>query len=396
MTSALGGVAPFVNHLPVRIRFGAGEAEHLAALLAGEHIARLFVVIDAGLEQENPRIAAAMYGIEQGCSALARFEKPPGEPTSTVVDAAAGALSAVEADAIVAIGGGSALDTAKAARLCTQLGCSFASFLSAPTAIPEAVIPLIAVPTTAGTGSEVSGGAVVTDASAARKVGIADANLRPTYAIVDPLLTHSVPPTITAYTGVDALAQAIAAMVARTRTPIGDAVALDAVRLVGRSLVRAYEDPDNAHAREEMACGSLMAGIAMNISDCAAEHSLAQAIGGLVAAPHGLTVGLVLAETLERERQYVGGQLERVADALGVPDHGAHDGSRAVGEVRRLLADLDFPVLRSIGVDESHLDELTDRALGDAFIERAPWPWTAEEVRLAFESALSCRQSRKL
>ena len=229
-------------------------------------------------------------------------------------------------------------------------------------------MPLIALPTTAGTGSEVSGGAVITDSANDRKSGIASPLLRAQDALVDPLLTHSVPPATTAFTGVDALAQAIAGMIARVRTPIGDGIALEAIRLIGRSLPVAHRDPANGGARSEVACGSLMAGLTMNISDCTAEHSLGQALGGMFHVPHGLTIGLVLAQTLDRERRYVPGQLERVADALGVPDDGSGDGSRAVRGVRELLATLDFPVMSSIGVQEGHLAELTARALDDFFI----------------------------
>jgi alcohol dehydrogenase len=132
-----------------------------------------------------------------------------------------------------------------------------------------------------------------------------------------------------------------------------------------------------------------MAGLTMNISDCAAEHSLAQAIGGLCHAPHGLTVGVVLVETLERERRHVPERLERVADALGAPDDGSGDGSRASAAIRDLLAELDFPVLRSLGVEEADLDRLTELALADFFITQSPEPWTRAEVRAAFEAALA-------
>ena len=203
------------------------------------------------------------------------------------------------------------------------------------------------------------------------------------------MLTYSVPPDATAQTGIDALAQAIAGMIATVRTPIGDAIALEAIRLIGRSLVAAHRDGSDATARSEMACGSLMAGLTMNIADCTAEHSLGQAIGGMFHAPHGLTIGVVLVQTLERERRIVPDQLERVADALGVPADGTADGSRAVRGVRDLLQRLRFPVLRSIGVDESHVDVLTDLALGDPFLALSPEPWTRAEVRGAFVAALA-------
>jgi choline dehydrogenase len=387
-------VAPFSNHLPVRIRFGAGTAAELPRLLAEHDARRVFVAIDAGLEDGVPVIADALGALAAAGVEVRRFVKPPGEPTHAVVDDAAAALRAADADAVVAVGGGSVIDTAKVARLCAQQGCTFSAFLDSARAYPAPGVPLIAVPTTAGTGSEVSGGAVITDSVADRKSGIAHPHLRAQHALVDPLLTHSVPPALTAYTGVDALAQAIAAVVARVRTPIGDAVALESVRLAGASLARAVRDGADADARSDMACASLLAGLAMNISDCTAEHSLGQAIGGLFHVAHGLTIGVVLAETLERERAHVPQQLERVADALGVPDDGSRDGSRAVRGVRDLLAELEFPVLRTIGVDDRHLDALTELALADFFHTQAPQPWTAAEIRAAFAAALAQPERR--
>jgi choline dehydrogenase len=387
--SGPAGVAPFSNHLPVRIRFGEGVAAELGATVRGYGAARALVIVDAELEERSAGVAQSIAGLAAAGVAVERFVKPPGEPTIEVVDDAAAALRAAAVDAVVAIGGGSVIDTAKAARLCAQLGCRFADFLASERAFPEPAIHLAAVPTTAGTGSEVSGGAVITDPAQASKSGIASPLLRAQDALVDPLLTHSTSPATTAFTGVDALAQAIAGMVARVRTPIGDAIALEAIRLIARSLAPAYRNGDDAAARSEMACASLMAGLTMNISDCAMEHALGQAIGGLFHVPHGLTVGLVLAETLERERRHVPEQLERVADALGVPDDGSGDGSRAVSGVRSLLAELEFPVLRSVGVGEEHVDRLTALALDDFFQTRSPQPWTAAEIRGAFEAALA-------
>jgi choline dehydrogenase len=389
-------VSPFTNHLPVRIRFGEGVADELAHVLAAHGPRRVLVAIDEGLEEGVPAVAAALAGLPAAGIDVTRFTKPPGEPTIAVVDSACGALRRADADAVVAIGGGSVIDTAKVARLCAQQRRTFSEFLRSERAFPAPEMPLIALPTTAGTGSEVSGGAVITDPAETRKSGIAHPHLRAQDALVDPLLTHSVPPALTAYTGIDALAQAIAAMIARVRTPIGDAVALEAIRLAGRSLVPAFRDGTHAAARSQMACASLLAGLAMNISDCTAEHSLAQAIGGLFHAPHGLTVGVVLAETLDRERRHVPHQLERVADALGVSEDASGDGSRAVHGGRALLDELEFPVLRSLGVEEGHLDALTELALEDFFHTQSPEPWTAAELRGAFAAALAQPERRSM
>jgi alcohol dehydrogenase len=383
------GVPAFRNHLPVRVEFGERVSHRLPELLAEHGVTRALVVVDDGLTELNPAAGAAIRLVEAAGVEVSWYAKPPGEPTVAMIDEATAALRGSAAEAVVAIGGGSVIDTAKAARLCAQHGLTFREFLASERSYPEPSLPLLAVPTTAGTGSEVSGGAVVSDPQAGTKSGIAHPNLRAQHALIDPVLTYSCPRSTTAFAGVDALAQAIAATVARSRTPVGDAIALEAVRLIRRSLVTAYRDGTSEEARSDMACGSMLAGLAMNISDCTAEHSLGQAIGGLFSAPHGLTVGLVLVETLDRERAFVPEQLERVADAMGAPAGGPPDGTRAVRAVRDLLAELDFPVLSSLGVTAEHLDELTALALDDYFITESPSPWSAAEVRTAFATALT-------
>ena len=383
-------IPAFGNHLPVKVRFGEGIASTVPEILTELGAERVVLMVDEGIEQFNPA-AAVVLGELRGTPdlTLTRFDKPPAEPTVQMVDDATRALVESGATAVVALGGGSVIDTAKAARLCAQLGCTFGEFLAGPPTYPVPDVALVAIPTSAGTGSEVSGGSVVSDPEAGRKNGIANANLRAQVALVDPLLTHSMPSTMTANTGIDALAQAIAAVVAKVRTPIGDAIALEAVRMMTPALVAAYRDGTDAPARSAMSCGSMMAGLAMNISDCTAEHSLGQAIGGIRHVPHGLTIGLVLAETLERERSHVPELLERVADAMGEPDDGSGDGSRAVRAVRRILAELEFPVLGSLGFVDADLDRLADLALADYFITMSPAPWTKDEVVGAFRSALA-------
>ena len=386
----IGVIAPFSNHLPVKIRFGEGVGSSLPTALTELATDHVFLMVDEGIEVHNPAVAkllaelAAVSGLT-----ITRFDKPAGEPTIDMVDDAIAALAASGAGAVVALGGGSVIDTAKAARLCMQLGTTFRAFVAGAPTYPAPTIPLIAMPTSAGTGSEVSGGAVVSDPAAGRKAGIANANLRAQIALVDPLLTYSMPPSMTANTGIDALAQAIAGMVAKCRTPIGDAIALDAIRMMTPGIVAAYRDGNDAGARAAMSCGSMMAGLTMNISDCTAEHSLGQAIGGVKHVPHGLTIGLVVAETLERERHHVPEQLERVADAMGEPDDGSKDGSRAVRAVRRVLADLNFPVLSSLGITAADIDHLADLAMADFFITQAPVPWSKQEVVDAFNAALA-------
>jgi choline dehydrogenase len=374
----------FANHLPVKIRFGEGAFASLPDVLAAEGASSLFVVVDEFM-QEVASVAEVLNRLDES----GRYAKSAGEPTTEDVAQAAAALAASGADAVVAVGGGSVIDTAKSARLVAGQGEPFQRFAAREVDYEPPAIPLVAVPTTAGTGSEVSGGAVITDAETERKIGIANPLLRAQHALVDPELTYGLPPAPTAHSGIDAIAQAIAAVVVEARTPIGNAIALEAIRLGAGALPAVVADGSDRNARSRMMCASMMAGLSMNISDCGSEHSIAQAIGGRFHLPHGLTIGLVLAETMEHDRRAVPELFERIADALGAPDDGSRDGSRAVTAVRQLLAEIDFPTLASSGVGEDDLEELADAALEDYFITVSPEPWTKAEVVACYREALA-------
>ena len=381
---------PFNNHLPVKVRFGNGIAKTLPEVVKEVASKHVFLMVDDGIEKFNPAADAVIKYLQSAADIkVTVFGKPAGEPTIAMVDDATNALKASGADSVVALGGGSVIDTAKAARLCAQLNVSFREFSAKAPQYPVPTIALIALPTSSGTGSEVSGGSVISDPEAGRKAGIANGNLRAQVALVDPELTYSMPPTMTANVGIDALAQAIAGIIAKCSTPIGDAIGYEAVRMMTPALVAAFKDGNDKDARAAMSAGSMMAGLTMNISDCTAEHSLGQAIGGLKHVPHGLTIGLVLVETLTREARVVPEKMERIADAMGVPADGSKDGSRTIKAVAKILKDLDFPLLSSLGFVEADIDNLADLALKDFFITQAPTPWSKEEVVTAYKSALA-------
>ena len=285
----------------------------------------------------NEGVEAALAACERAGIRIERYVKGPGEPTFAATGEVAAAITDGDCEAVVGIGGGSALDLAKAARLQADAGGSLWDYLEGGRAFAPPALPLVLCPTTSGTGSEVSGASVLTDTERGRKVGVANGLMRAQHALVDPLLTLGLPPGPTAHSGVDALAQAIGACTVRNGNPLSVAFGLEAVHHVGRSLERAVKDGSDRDARRQLACGSLTGGLSMNLSDCAADHALGQAIGSMLHLPHGLTIGLVLAETLDRSRVDCAARLERVADALGEPDDGSGDGSRAVSAVRRLL-----------------------------------------------------------
>jgi choline dehydrogenase len=381
-----GVIDAFSFHLPVRIRFGEGAIDALPDVLAELGARRAAGVVEAPVAR-LPAVAAALEGIDV-------HVKEPGEPTVERVDALVERLRAAPPDAIVAVGGGSALDLAKAARASLSEGVSFGSLLAGEVAVAEPAIALVTVPTTAGTGSEVSGGAVVVDRASGRKLGVASPLMRAQHALVDPLLTLELPPGATMQTGADALAQAIGGVIVTNGNPGSVALGLEACAHVSAGLPAAVADGSDRAARSRLCLGSLMAGLAMNLSDCGADHALGHALGGRLGLPHGLAVGLVLAETLDVDRRARPEALDRVADALGEPPEGAGDGSRAVRAVRRILAGIGFPTCAAAGVAERDVAALVPLALDDYCLTVSPYPWTAEDIRGAYAAALAVGPSR--
>jgi choline dehydrogenase len=371
-------IAAFAAHLPVRIRFGEGAAEQIPDLIGD----RRALAIVEGPVAAIPAVAAATAGIEI-------LAKPPGEPTFELVAATAERVGEFAPQVILAVGGGSALDLAKAARLVAGQGEPFQRFVAGGAEVLPPQVELITVPTTSGTGSEVSGGAVVVDTEHGRKLGAAHPLMRAQDAVVDPLLTLGLPREATAWTGADALAQAIGGVIVSNGNPLSVAIGLAACRQVAAGLARAVADGRDREARTEMSLGSLMAGLAMNLSDCGADHALGHSIGSTLGLPHGLTVGLVLAETLEVNRPQCEQRLERVADALGEPADASGDGLRAIRAVRRLLAEIGLPTLREVGVQDGHVDRLVELSLADYCLTVNPRPWSEADVRAAYGEALA-------
>jgi alcohol dehydrogenase len=294
-------------------------------------------------------------------------------------------------DAVVGIGGGSALDVAKAARIAADQGGAIADFASGDRTPEPPRIGLVLCPTTSGTGSEVSGASVLTDTVRDRKIGFGHPSMRAQHALVDPVLTYGLPAGPTAHSGVDAMAQAIGGCTVANSSPLSVAFGLEACHHVAHSLLPAIENGADTDARRRLAVASLTAGLAMNLSDCAADHALGQALGSVKHLPHGLTIGLVVAETMEVSRGACADRLERVADALGEPADGTGDGSRAVRAVRRILAAAGFPTLRDVGVTEDDLPALVASATGEQSynLDVDCHAWSTAEVEQAFRAALA-------
>jgi len=274
-----------------RIVFGAGAAEQIPALVAG-YGSRAFVVAGS----KTDRLQGLLDAIASRGVALTIFNVA-GEPTTETAKAAVTAAREAKADLVLAVGGGSVLDVGKVAAAMLQNGGDLFDYLEIVgkgRPLREPAAALLAVPTTAGTGAEVTYNAVLGVPDRQVKVSMRSPLMLPRQAIVDPLLTHSMPPELTAGTGLDALTQLIEAFVSNKANPLTDGVCREGMRRAARSLRPAFEDGANAQAREDMSLASLFGGIALANAKLGAVHGFAGPLGGMTSASHGVICGRLL------------------------------------------------------------------------------------------------------
>ena len=382
-------VGSFNNLLPVNITFAVGALDKLAQIVEQEHAHSIVVVSDA-IISNLAEVQIALTQLRADGRSVHVILVPAGEPTIDSVDAIGGQLREITPDLVVAIGGGSVLDSAKGGRLLLANPGSIRTYSwpGTPAPIVSGTTRLVTVPTTSGTGSEVTGGVVMTDPDNGMKVAAPSPHNRANYCLVDPRLTVSLPQGPTLWGGLDALGQAIGSVVCAAHTPVGDALGLEAIRLAVAALPAVLADPTDLDARASMSCAALLAGLAMNVSEAGTEHSLAHALGTTMKLPHGLTVGAMLLESMEHDRQYVPHKFERVADAMGAPKDDTSDGTRALRAVEQFLASVNCPTLTELDVTEEHLPELTTLARA-GWIPVEPGPWTDDDIHDAFARALA-------
>ncbi len=268
-------------------------------------------------------------------------------------------------DAILSIGGGSVLDAAKlfAVRLTNDqplrewLGIDL---------IKRPGIPLILVPTTAGTGSEVTPNAIVTLPDEELKVGIVSRHLLPQLVVLDAELTFDLPKPITAATGIDAFVHSLESYISTKANPVSDMFAMESMRLIGANIVEAYQDGRSVKAREAMMLGSMYGGLALTAAGTAAVHALAYPLGGMFGITHGVANAMLLPHVMAFNKDAIVGRLATVARALDISRHDDDDATAAEALIERLAEwteVVQIPQdLRQFGVSESHLDVLAEAA----------------------------------
>lgn len=355
---------------PTRIVFGAGALLRLPAQAQRLGIQRPLLVTDAGVVKAGlaARVVDVLKTAGLQCEVFDRVEP---NPTERDVFAGLEAYRAHACDGIVALGGGSALDAGKLIQLLTTHEPPLSRYDDAKGGdqyVRDDLPPLIAIPTTAGTGSEVGRSGVVTLEDTGRKTVIFSPHLLPRAAICDPELTLGLPPGVTAATGMDAFTHCLEAYLANGFHPLADAVAIDGIHRVGRSLETAFRDGKDLAARTDMMVAAMEGAMAFQ-KGLGACHALAHALTPISHLHHGLANAIVLPVVMEFNRAACTARLARVAVALGDTTNAREEvlASNAIERVRKLNAAVGIPSrLRDVGVQEQDLPRIAEKAFQDA------------------------------
>src|SRR5262245_61917961 len=383
-----------------RIVVGPGSSSDLPNLLTGIGRRALLVVGRGVMARGGPAAELARRLVESDL--VGTTFTAGGEPDIAAVEAAARLAREADCDLTLGIGGGSVLDTAKAAAaLATNDGnaLDYMEVVGAGKPLERPALPVVAVPTTAGTGSEVTRNAVVAAPQARAKASIRHPSLLPRLALVDSTLTHDLPPHVTASSGLDALIQLLEAYVSRRAQPIADGLCLEGLARAAWALRRAYRQPDDAAAREAMSTASLLSGIALANAGLGAIHGIAAPLGGGYPAPHGAACAALLPHVTAvniralRRRDPEGPALARYARAAEalLGRRGANEAATVddlVAMLRDLVAELGIPGLARYGLRAEAVDDLAAQAATASSTRANPIDLEIAELAEAIYAAL--------
>ena len=350
---------------PTKIISGIGSTAEIIKELNDLYAKKVLLITDPGLVQAGVA-QQVVEMLKQAAVEVEIFDAVEPDPSIQVATKAAEMAKNVKANVLIALGGGSAIDTAKSAALLVTNGGYLKDYAGVNKVI-KPILPLIAVPTTAGTGSEVTIFAVMSDPEKQEKFTISSALIAPAVAVLDPLLTLKLPPSVTAFTGMDALTHAIEAFTSSIAQPATDALALSAIKLVLKHLPVAVGRGDNIKARDGMLQASLLAGIAFNNAFLGLAHAIASPLGGHFHVPHGLANAVMLPYVMEYNLPTAVRRYAEIGCALGLQAVG--DTPRAVAEktvaaITQLARDINIPEkLSNIGAKEELLPLVARDAL---------------------------------
>lgn len=337
-------------HLPTTIIFGSGSISELGQIVKEKlRSLRPFLVTDRGINE-----AGILKLMPTQLAGIPVFDEVEQNPKQTTVDRGGEVARRAKPDLIIGLGGGSVLDAAKAIALLSTNPGRIEDY-EGRERYKIAPLPMLAIPTTCGTGSEVTWVSVITHTGRRFKMSIKGPLMYPAAALVDPDLLTTLPPNLVASTGLDALTHALEAHTAKQASFITDILALEALRLIFRTLPQAYQDiKANREAREGLMMGSLLAGMAFGNSDVGAVHCLAESVGSLYDTPHGVANAVFLPYVMEYNLEAAMENYAGIAAAVGIEvEDRAESASRLIHEIKAISRALAIPSFRDLKIPES-------------------------------------------
>ena len=361
-----------VFRMPVTI-FGRSASDNIGPELKALGARKVFIVTDEVLWRLGvlKRIVSSLKAEKLEFQV---YDRLPTEPTVDFVNDGTKLFQESGANVILAVGGGTPIDTAKAISIMATNGGSIADYMGA-NKIPSPGVPLVAVPATAGTGSEVTIFTIITNAKTNVKMLIASPHLMPRLAIVDPLLTLTMPKGLTAATGLDALTHAIEAYVSRKAQPMTDILALSAIKLLAENLPGAWANGNDLEAREKTMLGAYQAGLAFGNASVALVHGMSRPVGAHFHIAHGMSNATLLGQVMEFSLPGNPKRYAEIAAALGENIAGLADmdaAKKGASAVKRIIRQLEIPRLRDLGIDREKFHEVIPQMIEAAIASGSP------------------------
>ncbi|MBW2703799.1 MAG: iron-containing alcohol dehydrogenase [Deltaproteobacteria bacterium] len=351
---------------------------------------RAVVVTDRFLAEQTDMVERLKKSMGQRLAGV--FSDVVPDPTAPSVDEGAEMARGVDADCLISLGGGSAIDTAKAMAIVLTEGGKILDHEGYHN-LERPLLPHISVPTTAGTGSEMTLVTVITDPERGQKTYVGSHYLHPDVAVLDPALIVGLPPKMTAATGMDAMSHAVEALISTLRQPFSDAYALAAIRLIAKYLPRSLEDPSDLHARGQMLMAASMAGTAFSNAMVSLNHAMAHSLGAVYHLHHGTLNALLLPHSMRFFNDVAADAFAQVAAAMDVDTGGMDEkeaGLKAADSMAQFVRDVGLTEsLSDLGVRKEDLAKVADMAISDGAIIYSPEPvFETEPIVALMEKAL--------
>jgi len=383
-------INPFEYVLPTKIRYGAGMLKVLGEELRLLKAKKVMIITDKGLVNAG-MIKKAAELIEAEDIDFIVYDEIEANPKDYNVEACAEKARAESVDTLLAFGGGSPIDAAKATAVLARQGGKVRDY-QGKGRIKDDCLPLITIPTTAGTGSEVTFSSVITDTKEKFKFTIKSTAIAAKTAIIDPELTLSVPPLITAATGIDALTHAIEGYTANCTEPIAEAAGLYAVEYIAGNIEEAVKNGRNIAARDKMMIGSLLAGLSFSHADVASVHCMAEALGSMYDAPHGMCNAILLPYVMEYNLPAAGHKYARVARAMGIEEKDDYTAAvKGIEHIRKLSKEIGLPGIRSLNVNTDDFELLAEMSEKNGSNDSNPRKISKDEyVKLFYKAYNDC------